>query len=603
MPRRLNSTRLRRSPQELRDAFFRLRNREDLARLLDLDVKQLNYHLYVVPPEKRYKEFWIPKRMGGTRRILAPVSPIKIIQRKLGQVLEAVYLPKPSTHGFVKGRSILTNAGAHKKRRYVLNLDLKDFFPTIHFGRVRGMFMARPYSLNNEVATLLAQICCHEGTLPQGAPTSPVISNMICARLDAKLQQLAKANHSTYTRYADDLTFSTAWYPFPSAIGGGLSGIAATAGDDLTNVIHENGFKINPMKTRLRPKTKRQEVTGLTVNKFPNVTRRYVRQVRAILHAWSKYGEDSTATNYFDHHAPLKYQARDVHRPQFRRVIGGKIEFIGMVKGKMSPVYLGLLRAFQAMAPDYVRYVHAIPRQSLTSLVIYAEGKTDPKHLQAALRGLQLAGGPYAQLAIEFPQGPDSGGDQQLLQRLRNLSEDPTQRTRAVVGIFDRDSDNVIAQVTSVGSYRAWTNGVYSLALPIPKHREGLNHVCIELYYKDEAIKQPDASGRRLYLSSEFARNGMHLDGSGLVWRGAATARQELHIVTDPVLDEKGHNVALPKDDFAENILMRRPGFDRIDFSGFRALFDQLLQIGADFVGEGRKPPAPPSDTHKTTSH
>ena len=112
-----------------------------------MTTKQLNFHLYVLPSEKKYKVFTVPKKSGGTRQISAPASPIKIIQRNLKQVLETVYKPKPSTHGFVAGRSIVSNARLHKKRRYVLNIDLENYFPTIHFGRVRGMFMGNSISL------------------------------------------------------------------------------------------------------------------------------------------------------------------------------------------------------------------------------------------------------------------------------------------------------------------------------------------------------------------------------------------------------------------------------------------------------------------------
>jgi RNA-directed DNA polymerase len=276
---------LAKTSQELRDEFLKLQDRDDIAQLLEVTIKQLNFHLYVLPSEKKYKVFTIPKKSGGTRQISAPASPIKIIQRKLKQVLETVYNPKPATHGFVTGRSIVSNARLHKKRRYVLNLDLENYFPTIHFGRVRGMFMGNPYHLNDEVATILAQICCHQGVLPQGAPTSPIISNMICARLDAKLQQLAKEHQCTYSRYADDITFSTNRSKFPSALAH-LSDIGQVEiGDELSSVIQENGFQVNPKKTRLQVKQQRQEVTGLTVNKYPNVRRRYVKQVRAILHA------------------------------------------------------------------------------------------------------------------------------------------------------------------------------------------------------------------------------------------------------------------------------------------------------------------------------
>jgi RNA-directed DNA polymerase len=133
----------------------------DIADLLEVSYPRLVYHIYLVEPDKRYKTFEIPKKSGGIRQISTPITALKIIQTKLNQVLQTVYEIKPSVHGFVMGKNIVTNAQAHTKKRYVLNLDLTDFFPSINFGRVRGMFMATPYGLHPDVATVLAQICCH----------------------------------------------------------------------------------------------------------------------------------------------------------------------------------------------------------------------------------------------------------------------------------------------------------------------------------------------------------------------------------------------------------------------------------------------------------
>jgi len=344
------SIRLSKTPQELRNEFLVLKSRDDIARLLEITTEQLNFHLYVLPSYKRYKVFEISKKSGGTRQILAPISPIKIIQEKLKQVLDSVYRPKPSAHGFIAERSIVTNARLHKKRRYIFNIDLEDFFPTIHFGRVRGMFMGNPYFLGDEVSTILAQICCHNKILPQGAPTSPVISNMICARLDAKLQQLAKEHNCTYSRYADDMTFSTTRSKFPSALAN-LSDIGQVEiGSQLLAIIEENGFKVNSKKTRLQMRQQRQEVTGLTVNRYPNVQRRYIKQIRAILHAWAKFGLNSTAQRYFEKYASHKYSDPKRYRPPFQKVILGKIEFIGMIKGKTNSVYLDLLHKTEHVA-------------------------------------------------------------------------------------------------------------------------------------------------------------------------------------------------------------------------------------------------------------
>jgi RNA-directed DNA polymerase len=154
--------------------------------------------------------------------------------------------------------------------------------------------MAKPYHLNATVATLLAQIAC-DGSLPQGAPTSPVISNMICAKMDSQLQRLAQRFNCRYTRYADDLTLS----PFKTSFPKPLARFVVTAageqlevGSELQRIIDENGFTVNPSKVRLQSEYQRQEVTGLTINEFPNVSRKYISQLRAMLHAWEKFGLD-----------------------------------------------------------------------------------------------------------------------------------------------------------------------------------------------------------------------------------------------------------------------------------------------------------------------
>jgi RNA-directed DNA polymerase len=205
----MNDLTLTASNEELRQRFLTLCTREDVAALLEIDYYRLNYHLHIAKRHRDvYTTFYVSKKSGGRRQISAPITALKIIQQKLNQVLQQVYQPKPAVHGFTLDKSIVTNAKEHSRRKYVLNVDIKDFFPSINFGRVRGLFMAWPYNLNDSVATVLAQICCYNNELPQGAPTSPIISNMICAKMDSQLQGLAKKHQCFFTRYADDITFS-----------------------------------------------------------------------------------------------------------------------------------------------------------------------------------------------------------------------------------------------------------------------------------------------------------------------------------------------------------------------------------------------------------
>lgn len=239
------------------------------------------------------------------------------------------------------------------RREWVLNLDLKNFFPSITFPRVIGLFKKKPYEIPSPAATVLAQICCFEDKLPQGAPTSPIVSNMICAKLDNELYRLARKYKCRYTRYADDISFSTYNYDFPSALAKINSSGQVELGDELTCIIHENWFEVNPDKVRLRRRNLRQEVTGLTVNDFadsgrPNVRRQYVRQIRAMLHAWERNGLEDAEIEYFKRH-DKKHRAPFKDPPSLEQVIGGKIGFLGMVIGKDNSVYLRYHRQFKRL--------------------------------------------------------------------------------------------------------------------------------------------------------------------------------------------------------------------------------------------------------------
>jgi RNA-directed DNA polymerase len=188
-----------------------------------------------------------------------------------------------SVHGFARHRSIRTNAKRHIGCKFLLNFDLQDFFPSINFGRVKGLFSSKPYALPEPVSLALAQICCYLRTLPAGAPTSPVVANMICARMDARLKELARKQGCTFTRYADDISFSYKRRKLPPAIADfDLETKQWHIGDELNKIVVDNGFKINPAKTRIRTAGKRLEVTGVTINQKLNVSRKLIRQVRSM---------------------------------------------------------------------------------------------------------------------------------------------------------------------------------------------------------------------------------------------------------------------------------------------------------------------------------
>ena len=233
-----------------------------------------------------YKEFSIAKGSGELRLITAPDNRLKMLQRKLAPLLDQLYRVRNPVHGFVPNRSVKTNAEAHMNRRHVVNLDLKDFFPSITENRIRGVL--RALGVDHRVSEIVARLCCYNGHLPQGAPTSPVLSNMICYRLDTVLLQLAKGARAIYTRYADDITFSTYQPPaglFEIAIppSGRFAPEALAA--NLLKAVTGNGFAINPDKAHYADRHARRIVTGLKINELINVDRLYVRNLRAALHS------------------------------------------------------------------------------------------------------------------------------------------------------------------------------------------------------------------------------------------------------------------------------------------------------------------------------
>ena len=275
--------------------FNQLQTKDDFAKLLGLkSAKYINYLLYNIKTDNLYTTFTIPKKKGGERVIHAPKKELKSLQKKLADILWECYLESLESkskdknfkipvlsHAFEKGKSIITNSQMHRNKKYILNIDLKDFFDSFNFGRVRGFFIKdRDFAVSPEIATVIAQIACYQGKLPQGAPSSPIITNLITRILDYRIVKIAKKYRFTYSRYADDMTFST---------NRELNSNKLRASKELENfltelekVIVSSGFEINPKKTRLSNNMQRQEVTGLVVNKKINVKREYIKNTRAM---------------------------------------------------------------------------------------------------------------------------------------------------------------------------------------------------------------------------------------------------------------------------------------------------------------------------------
>ena len=229
------------------------------------------------------------------------------------------------------------------------------------------------------MATVLAQLCCFKNELPQRAPTSPIIANMICAKLDSRLQRLAERFRCTYTRYADDISISTSTARFPGRLARARrtpTGITVELGSLLVRVIEENGFAVNTAKVRLQSQHRRQEVTGLTVNRFPNPRRRVYSQVRSMLHAWETYGYPEAEREFWSRYH-RQHRKPDGRAPSFRKVVAGKLEFIRMIRGSQSLAYQRLYARYLALcgrSPHDAVYVLECAQTGIQGTAFFLRG-------------------------------------------------------------------------------------------------------------------------------------------------------------------------------------------------------------------------------------
>lgn len=379
----------------------RITTRQELAALLNVKAHFLTNVLYRNGVNTQYSQFQIPKKDGSFRLISSPSSRLKDIQRRLAELLYEcqgnVHIERKInpvlSHGFEKNKTIITNATRHRNKKILLNIDLEDFFHSINFGRVRGFFIANnDFKLSPLIATTIAQIACFNNTLPQGSPCSPIISNLICTILDIRLSKFAKKYGCQYSRYADDITFSTNKEEFPKELV--IDNGAVTVGAMLLKEIERAGFNINDRKTRLLYSTSRQEVTGLTVNKKVNVDNKYYKKVRAMAH--TLYKDQSFAI--------IKENAEP--RKGTLNQLEGMMSFIDSIdkhNNKLKLVnkhppkyqsfnyglnYEGKLNRREKTLSKFLYYKNFHGLQSPTILV---EGKTDRIYLKCALRSLYLS--------------------------------------------------------------------------------------------------------------------------------------------------------------------------------------------------------------------
>jgi hypothetical protein len=318
-----------------------------------------------------YTTFTIKKKSGKDRTIHAPVKGLKEFQKALNIILQCMHEPHDAAIGFVNGKSIVDNAKKHIGQTYVYNIDLKDFFPSIDKSRVWGRLLVAPFNLGTTVerksiANFIATLSCtpmeverfKEGqwisvtnsVLPQGAPTSPTLTNTICEKMDTRLTGVAKRFGLNYTRYADDITFSSKHNIYEIETNRFEKIFIANSSFDkeVRRIIADQNFHVKESKVRLQKEGYRQEVTGLVVNDKINVTRRYIKQLRQWLFYWEIFGYERAYTYFLQKYISEKADTSN-GKPNMSMVLDGKLLYLKMVKGENDSTYLKLKERFDKL--------------------------------------------------------------------------------------------------------------------------------------------------------------------------------------------------------------------------------------------------------------
>lgn len=406
---------------QIKAGFMKMKTREDLLNLLNqakplvygekavpFTLKQLTWHANPKLGRIRYTDFKIKKKSGAERSIHAPTKGLKAIQKTLSFILQCVYEPHKAAMGFVRGKSVVDNAQIHLGSYYIYNIDLKDFFFSIDQARVWSCLQLNPFNLKNDkrnLTNIIAALCCtsmmverkneagewvkvKKNVLPQGAPTSPVITNIVCQKLDFLLSGVAKRFGLRYSRYADDITFSS------------MHNVYQSDGDflkELHRIIAEQCFYINENKTRLQKEGYRKQVTGLVVNENINVQQRYIKQLRMWLYYWERYGYERASGFFLQQYISDKGQVKH-GKPEMANVIAGKLDYLKMVKGGDNKLYLNLNFRFENLIGKFeykFENLIGIEKNNKSTTEIKQESKLipsihKPKDLVALLKNFSV---------------------------------------------------------------------------------------------------------------------------------------------------------------------------------------------------------------------
>lgn len=557
------------------------RTLDDVALLLGYKPASLSYLLYIKPESEKYRKFEIPKKSGGVRHISAPSVELMLLQRKLADFLQNCLLEINEangysddsetrdriSHGFKRNRSILTNALQHRNRNFVFNLDIKDFFGSINFGRVRGFLISdRNFQLTPKVATVIAQIICFENSLPQGSPCSPVVSNLIGHILDTHLVRLAYRVGCTYSRYADDLTFSTNKKEFPEEVARciTLEGHEWVPGVELERLVKRSGFSINAGKTRMQYHDSRQEVTGLVVNKKINVPSDYRHCVRAMVHRLITKGEFDFERLVEDD-GVLKIKRTPGKLMQLHGMLG----FIDWIDRSNKIRLHENTKEISSKERIYRRFLlykefYAAPRP-----VLICEGKSDSVYITHAIRSL----------ANQYPDlaSIDSSGKISINIRRFRYTETSTGRILGLNGGYGDLKNLLLSYHQEASKFSA--PGMQSPIIVLVDNDSGGRPVFTtakQILGKDTDMAAPFTHvTKNLYLMATPTPNGAKEseieDLFDSYTRGIKIGTKTFASKKpDPILN-------YCKADFAYKVVKHHA--DKIDFTGFKPLLDRFCSV------------------------
>lgn len=561
--------------------FCDISSRNELADFLSVSRQELTYILYIKRIENCYHTFEIPKKSGGVRTISAPSKKLKYIQRRLSNELyryrQAIYKENKIrinvSHGFEKNKGILTNAAVHKNKKIVYNVDLKDFFESFHFGRVQGFFQKNKYfALPYEVATVIAQLTCYNGHLPQGAPTSPVIANMICQIFDMRVLKLAQKYRLNYSRYADDITFSTNDKNFIYNI--------KSFYDELLNEITNAGFAINENKIRLQDHNSHQSVTGLVVNKKVNIDYDYYKRVRAMANSLYTKGE------FF-----IGKEQGTISQ------LEGMFSFIDQIDryNNMNDKKTSNFRNLNSRENQYQKFLVYKYFFANTKPLIITEGKTDIVYIKSALKRLYKE---YPDL-IGFVDGNKYEYKISFLKR--------TNRLKYFLSLDTDGADtitNLYKNFLSNSKFNGSCQKQY-ISFFSKNSKTGAQNPVILLYDNETYNKKPlrgfikstnldkdkeDELIEKLYIN---LNNNIYLATNPLVNGMKESEIEDLfpeevlsHTINGKTFDRKGNSgntLFYGKEIFSNYI---RSNYLAIDFTGFRPLLDTISNIIKSYNAE-----------------